>query len=121
MSDLNVFLGEVQTNVNGGHGTGIYWNIEATIYVRNLSYNKSVGLWMLVAGTWRAFQAAYSSPLIYGGGGIIEKWIATASPETGLASGDHIYRYAAFYHDLDHHVSCWDNNFGRDYYLIIHV
>lgn len=122
MSDLNVFLGDVQISVNGSR-SGFSWNMDATIYVRNLAYNKAVGLWMEINGLWRAFEARYSSSLMTGGGNLIEKWEVPFSTlvtlEIPAPPPRLVFRFAVYFHDLDGHAWYWDNNFGRDYLITV--
>jgi hypothetical protein len=117
-----VFVGAVQIAGVPDRGPG-KWNYvvrDATIFVRNLSYNKHVGIHIQVDGNWLDLHASYSNSLLTGSGNTIEVWRYSSSlafTNDDLTRPLKMFRFAVFYHNLDWGTWHWDNNSGQDYFV----
>jgi hypothetical protein len=128
MNFPEIFLGSlsIKNQTDRGSSAYIYHLNECTIYVKNLSYNKRVGIRLLDGSAWRDFLTIYESSLMTTGGHIIEVWKLYLN----IDPSDHYwlntqsdntkpplrFRFAAFYNNLDWNTSYWDNNNSYDYY-----
>jgi hypothetical protein len=101
---------------SGGGG-----QVSGELYVDNLSYQKLVGVRISTDGgsVWSDVNATYSGVATEGTyttvGVVAERW-AFLTPVFPTSWPGNV-RIAAFYHDLQHGASYWDNNFGRNYTL----
>jgi hypothetical protein len=108
----NVWVGSItvtRTQIRGSY----QYVINGEIYVENQSHNKLVGIHYEVGGNWHDLTAHYSHSLLTAGGNRIEVW--TVNDSFYSSSMNSTVRLAAYYHNLDLGVSCWDNNGGGDY------
>jgi hypothetical protein len=90
-------------------------NVSGTLYVENLSFNKSVGIRLLPEGqaSWHDIGAQYvgvareASVVALGP---VEQW-DFGSPTFNVQR----FSLAAYYNNLDSGEWYWDNNFGQNY------
>jgi hypothetical protein len=93
--------------------------VEGEILVKNLSFNKRVGIRLSVNGgqTFYDTTAAFSSTVpVYLGISEVELWEFQTQNLTIDQSAPY-FRFAIYYNNLDTGEWFWDNNFGRDYTL----
>ena len=118
----NVVLGKAVarrgTQAGGGFVFATSW-VEGEILVKNLSFNKLVGIRLTTNG-WTSFidtAALFNhKQAVAVGLSQVEVW-TFKTPELNLdPSSDH-FEFAVFYENRDSGERLWDNNFGQDYTL----
>jgi len=115
---LNKALARRGTEAGGGFVFTTSW-VEGEILVKNLSFNKRVGI-RLTANNWGTFQdtlATFNGTFpVAEGLSEVEIW-KFKTPEFNLDESTPVFRFAIFYHNLDTGEFFWDNNCGQDYTL----
>ena len=118
----NVALNKAVAHAGTEAGGGFVFStsqVDGEILVKNLSFNKHVGI-RLSANNWGTFQdtlATFSAPVSVAEGlSEVEVWKFT-TPELNLDQSSPVFRFAIFYNNLDTGEFFWDNNFGQDYTL----
>jgi len=115
---LNKATARRGAEAGGGFVFTTSW-VEGEILVKNLSFNKRVGI-RLTANNW-----ATSQDTLAGFGGTVpvaeglsevEVW-KFKTPEFNLDESTPAFRLAIFYNNVDTGAFFWDNNFGQDYTL----
>jgi Carbohydrate/starch-binding module (family 21) len=115
---LNKAIARRGLQAGGGFTVVTSW-VEGEIYVKNLSFNKRVGI-RLSANDWASFRDTDASfaGLVTVAEGLsqVEVW-TFKTPEFNLDVSTPVFRFAIFYNNLDSGEWFWDNNFGQDYTL----
>jgi hypothetical protein len=115
---LNKATARRGTQAGGGFVFATSW-VEGEILVKNLSFNKQVGI-RLSANNWGTFQdtlAGFSGPVpVAEGLSEVELW-KFKTPELNLDQSTPVFRFAIFYNNVATGAFFWDNNFGQDYTL----
>jgi Carbohydrate/starch-binding module (family 21) len=115
---LNKATARRGSQAGGGFVFTMSW-VEEEIFVKNLSFNKRVGIRLTTNG-WITFQD--TDPAFNGnvpvavGVSQVEVW-KFKSPELNLDQSSPDFMFATFYNNLDTGQWLWDNNFGTDYTL----
>ncbi len=116
----NVDLNKAIAHKGSEAGGGLVFTtsrVEGEILVKNLSFNKQVGI-RLTANDWATFQdtlATFSGTVsLPEGASQVEVW-KFLTPEFNLDLSSPVSRFAIFYFNLDTGESFWDNNFGQNY------
>lgn len=106
------------TQAGGGFVFTTSW-VEGEILVKNLSFNKRVGIRLTTNG-WSTFQdtdAAFNgNEPVAVGLSQVEIW-KFKTPELNLDQSTPDFMFAIFYNNLNTGQWFWDNNFGLDYTL----
>lgn len=93
--------------------------VEGKIFVKNLSFNKRVGI-RLSANGWLSFQdtdASFNGTVAVAEGlSQVEMW-NFKTPELNLDESTPDFKFAVFYNNRDTGEWFWDNNFAQDYSL----
>lgn len=115
---LNKAVARQGTQAGGGFVFTTSW-VEGEIFVKNLSFNKRVGL-RLSTNRWASFQDTFGSfsgnVPVAEGLSQIEVW-KFKTPELNLDQSSPDFAFAVFYNNLDTSEWFWDNNFAQDYSL----
>jgi Carbohydrate/starch-binding module (family 21) len=102
----------------GGGTVTTSW-VEGEIFVKNLSFDKRVGI-RLSTNEWVSFQdtdASFNGNVSVAAGlSQVENW-KFKTPELNLDQSNPNFRFAVFYNNLQTGEWFWDNNFGQDYTL----
>ena len=124
MNFPEVFLGSLSVSSHADRNSDYVYHLnECTIYVKNIAYNKRVGIRLLDKGLWRDFFTDYTTSLMTSGGSTIEVWkLNTDKTDCFLkTSSDRFkpplrFQFAVFYYNLDWNTWYWDNNNSQDYF-----
>jgi hypothetical protein len=106
------------TQAGGGFTFTTSW-VEGEIWVKNLSFNKRVGIrlspnaWVSFADTLATFVATVSTNQ---GLSQVEIW-RFKTPELNLDNSQPNFVFAVFYENLNTGQWFWDNNCGQDFRL----
>jgi Carbohydrate/starch-binding module (family 21) len=115
---LNKATARRGSQAGGGFVFTTSW-VEGEIFVKNLSFNKRVGI-RLSANGWASFQdtdASFNGNVpVAEGLSQVESW-KFKTPELNLDESQPDFRLAVFYNNLDTGEWFWDNNFDQDYTL----
>jgi hypothetical protein len=115
---LNKATARRGSQAGGGFVFTTSW-VEGEIFVKNLSFNKRVGI-RLSANGWASFQdtdASFNGNVpVAEGLSQVESW-KFKTPELNLDESRPDFRLAVFYNNLDTGEWIWDNNFDQDYTL----
>jgi hypothetical protein len=118
----NVMLNKATARRGSQAGGGFVFTtswVEGEILVKNLSFNKRVGI-RLSANGWASFQdtdASFNGNVSVAEGlSQVEVW-KFKTPELNLDESRPDFQFAVFYNNLDTGAWFWDNNFGQDYTL----
>jgi hypothetical protein len=118
----NVILNKATARRGSQAGGGFVFTtswVEGAIFVKNLSFNKRVGI-RLSANGWASFQdtdASFDGNVAVAVGlSQVEVW-KFKTPELNLDESQRAFIFAVFYENLDTAEWFWDNNFGQDYAL----
>ena len=115
---LNKATARQGSEAGGGFVFTTSW-VEGEIFVKNLSFNKRVGI-RLSANGWASFQdtdALFSGKVaVAEGDSQAEVW-NFKTPELNIDTRRPDFKFAVFYNDLDTGEWFWDNNFDQDYTL----
>jgi Carbohydrate/starch-binding module (family 21) len=118
----NVILNKATARRGAQAGGGFVFTtswVEGEIFVKNLSFNKRVGI-RLSANGWAGFQdtdALFDGNVAVAEGlSRVEMW-KFKTGELNLDESRPDFMFAVFYHNLDTGEWYWDNNFGQDYTL----
>jgi len=115
---LNKATARRGTQAGGGFVFTTSW-VEGEIFVKNLSFNKRVGIRLSTNG-WASFQdtdASFNGNVSVAEGlSQVEVW-KFKTPELNLDESRPDFIFVVFYNDLDTGEWFWDNNFGQDYTL----
>lgn len=118
----NVILNKATARRGSEAGGGFVFTtswVEGEILVKNLSFNKRVGV-RLSANGWASFQDTDASfngnVLVAEGLSQVEVW-KFKTPELNLDESPPDFIFTVFYNALDTGEWFWDNNFGQDYTL----
>jgi len=118
----NVILNKATAHRGSQAGGGFVFTtswVEGEILVKNLSFNKRVGI-RLTTNRWNTFQdteATFNGNVpVAVGMSQVEAW-KFKTPELNLDQSDPDFMFAIFYNNLDTGQWFWDNNFGLDYTL----
>ena len=115
---LNKATARRGTQAGGGFTVTTSW-VEGEILVKNLSFNKRVGI-RLSTNEWTTFQdtdASFDNRVsVAAGVSQVEIW-KFKTPELNLDQSTPNFRFAVFYNDLLTGEWFWDNNFYQDYTL----
>jgi hypothetical protein len=93
--------------------------VDGEILVKNLSFNKRVGIRLSADGgaTFHDTEATFSSTVpVYLGFSAVELW-KFKTPEVTLDESTPHFKFAVYYNNVDTGEWFWDNNFDRDYTL----
>jgi hypothetical protein len=93
--------------------------VEGKIFVKNLSFQKEVGIQLSSNGAAKlpGYPSSFSGNVpVAVGLSQVEIW-KLKTPELNLDQSTPNFRFAVFYNDLDTGQWFWDNNFGQDYTL----
>jgi carbohydrate/starch-binding protein with CBM21 domain len=116
--NLNKATARRGTEAGGGFVFTTSW-VEGEIFVKNLSFNKRVGI-RLSANGWASFQdtdASFNGNVpVAEGLSQVEAW-KFKTPELNLDPSSPSFLFAVFYNNLDTGEWFWDNNFVQDYTL----
>jgi hypothetical protein len=122
-TDNLVLPGDVLLDKASVYSWGANWmgqdvsEIKATIFVKNNSYHKDVGIRYCETeeGVWRNLSARYKSTTTSG----YEIWEITRSAYTPFRSDNERpqFRFAVYYKNKQNGKEAWDNNFGLDYLM----
>jgi hypothetical protein len=104
----NVLLNKAEYVMGGTPGACYVTGINGEILVRNLSYNKHVGIRYSVDGNaWHDIPASFRQSI-----GSVEVW----SFELNLSpTGFGPVEFAVYYNNMNTGEWWWDNNFGQNY------
>jgi hypothetical protein len=115
---LNKATARRGSQAGGGFVFTTSW-VEGEILVKNLSFNKRVGIRLTTNG-WVTFQ---DTDAVFNGNepvavGLsqVEVW-KFKTPELNLDQSNPNFMFSVFYNDLNTGQWFWDNNFGLDYTL----
>ena len=115
---LNKAIARRGSQAGGGFVFTTSW-VEGEIFVRNLSFNKRVGI-RLSANDWFSFQdtdaSFHGTVAVAEGLSQVEVW-KFKTPELNLDQGSPAFKFAVYYNNLDNGEWFWDNNFAQDYSL----
>ena len=115
---LNTATAHRGTEAGGGFVFTTSW-VEGEIYVKNLSFNKRVGIRLTTNG-WAASRdtdAMFSGKAVVAEGlSQVERW-TFKTPEFNLDESTPDFQFAIYYNDIDNGQFFWDNNFGQNYTL----
>ena len=118
----NVMLNKATARRGSQAGGGFVFTtswLEGEIFVKNLSFNKRVGIRLSTNG-WTNFQdtnASFNGSVAVAEGlSQVEIW-KFKTPELNLDESRPDFKFAVFYNNLDTGEWFWDNNFGQDYTL----
>lgn len=115
---LNKVTARRGSQAGGGFVFTTFW-VEGEIFVKNLSFNKRVGI-RLSANGWTSFQdtnASFNGIVpVATGLSQVEIW-RFKTPELNLDASRPDFKFAVFYNNLDTGELFWDNNFAQDYTL----
>jgi hypothetical protein len=118
----NVILNKATARRGSQAGGGFVFTtswVEGEIFVKNLSFNKRVGI-RLSTNEWATFQdtdASFNGNVSVAVGlSQVEIW-KFKTPELNLDQSTPNFRFAIFYNNLNTGEWFWDNNFGQDYTL----
>jgi hypothetical protein len=118
----NVMLNKATARRGSQAGGGFVFTtswVEGEIFVKNLSFNKRVGIRLSTNG-WATFQdtdASFNGNVAVAEGlSQVEIW-KFKTPELNLDEGRPDFKFAVFYNNLDTGEFFWDNNFAQDYTL----
>jgi hypothetical protein len=117
---LNKATARRGSQAGGGFVFTTSW-VEGEIFVKNLSFNKRVGIRLTTNG-WITFQdtdAAFNGNVPVAVAvrlSQVEVW-KFKTPELNLDQSNPDFMFAVFYNDLNTGQWFWDNNFGLDYTL----
>lgn len=118
----NVILNKATARRGSQAGGGFVFTtswVEGEIFVKNLSFQKRVGI-RLSANEWATFQdsdASFNGNVSVAVGlSQVEIW-KFKTPELNLDQSTPTFRFAIFYNNLATGDWFWDNNFGQDYTL----
>jgi hypothetical protein len=106
------------SQAGGGFVFTTSW-VDGDILVKNLSFNKRVGI-RLSANDWASFQDTDASfdgivPVSIGLSQV-ERW-KFKTPELNLETSHLDFKFAIYYNNLNTGAWFWDDNFGQDYTL----
>ncbi len=115
---LNAATARQGSESGGGFVFTTSW-VEGNIYVKNLSFNKRVGI-RLSSNGWASFldtNATFGGTVpVAEGSSQVEMW-TFKTPEFNLDATHPDFNFAIFYNDLDTGEWFWDDNFGQSYTL----
>jgi hypothetical protein len=118
----NVMLNRATARRGSQAGGGFVFTtswVEGEIFVKNLSFNKRVGIRLSTNG-WTSFHdtnASFNGNVpVATGLSQVEIW-KFKTPELNLDESRPDFKFAVFYNNLDTGAGFWDNNFGQDYTL----
>ena len=115
---LNKAIARRGSQAGGGFVFSTSW-VEGEIFVKNLSFNKQVGI-RLSANRWFSFQdtdaSFHGTVAVAEGLSQVEVW-KFKTPELNLDQGSPEFKFAVYYNNLDNGEWFWDNNFAQDYSL----
>jgi len=118
----NVVLNQATARRGSEAGGGFVFTtswLEGEIWVKNLSYQKRVGV-RLSTNAWVSSNdtlASYAGTVTTNEGlSQVEVW-KFKTPELNLDTSQPDFVFVVFYQDLDSGVTYWDNNFGQDFRL----
>jgi hypothetical protein len=118
----NVILNRATARRGSQAGGGFVFTtswVEGEIFVKNLSFQKQVGI-RLSANEWATFQDTHASfngnVSVAVGLSQVEIW-KFKTPELNLDQSSANFRFAVFYNNQNSGEWFWDNNFGQDYTL----
>jgi Carbohydrate/starch-binding module (family 21) len=118
----NVVLNKATAHRGSQGGGGFVFTtswVEGEIFVKNLSFNKRVGIRLSTNG-WTSFQDTHASfngnVAVAIGLSQVEIW-KFKTPELNLDESRPDFKFAVFYNNLDTGEWFWDNNLGQDYTL----
>ena len=115
---LNKAIAHRGSQAGGGFVFTTSW-VEGEIFVKNLSFNKQVGI-RLSANRWFSFQdtdaSFHGTVAVAEGLSQVEVW-KFKTPELNLDQGSPEFKFAVYYNNLDNGEWFWDNNFAQDYSL----
>lgn len=118
----NVMLNQATAHRGSQAGGGFVFTtswVEGEIFVKNLSFNKRVGIRLSTNG-WMSFQDTNASfngfVAVATGISQVEMW-KFKTPELNLDESRPDFKFAVFYNNLDSGEFFWDNNFAQDYTL----
>ncbi len=115
---LNQATAHRGSQAGGGFVFTTSW-VEGEIFVKNLSFNKRVGIRLSTNG-WMSFQDTNASfngfVAVATGISQVEMW-KFKTPELNLDESRPDFKFAVFYNNLDSGEFFWDNNFAQDYTL----
>lgn len=115
---LNVATARQGSEAGGGFVFTTSW-VEGNIFVRNLSFNKRVGI-RLSSNGWANFldtNANFDVAVpVAEGLSEVERW-KFKTPEFNLDETHPDFNFAIFYNNLDTGEWFWDDNFGQSYTL----
>ena len=115
---LNKAIARRGSQAGGGFVFTTSW-VEGEIFVKNLSFNKRVGIRLSTNG-WTSFldtNASFSDTVAVAVGlSQVEIW-KFKTPELNLDGSRPDFKFAIFYTNLDTGEFFWDNNFNQDYTL----
>jgi hypothetical protein len=118
----NVVLNKAVAHRGSEAGGGFVFTtsrVDGEILVKNLSFNKRVGI-RLSPNNWGTFEdtiATFSGPVsVAVGVSEVEVW-KFITAELNLDQSSPVFRFAIFNNNLDTGEFFWDNNFGQDYTL----
>ena len=115
---LNKAIARRGSQAGGGFAFTTSW-VEGEIFVKNLSFNKRVGI-RLSANRWMSFQdtdASFQGNVAVAVGlSQVEVW-KFKTPELNLDQSTPEFKFVVYYNNLDNGEWFWDNNFAQDYLL----
>jgi hypothetical protein len=118
----NVILNKATARRGSQAGGGFVFTtswVEGEIFVKNLSFQKQVGIRLSVNGgaSFHDTNGSFSGNVSVAVGlSQVEIW-KFKTPELNLDQSSAEFRFAVFYNNLDTGEWFWDNNFGQDYTL----
>jgi hypothetical protein len=115
---LNTASARRGIEAGGGFVFTTSW-VEGEIYVKNLSFNKKVGIRLTTNG-WgmsRDTDASFSGPVSVAEGlSQVERW-TFKTPEFNLDTSTPDFQFAIYHNNEDTGQWFWDNNFDQNYTL----
>ena len=115
---LNKAVARRGSQAGGGFVFTTSW-VEGEIFVKNLSFQKQVGIRLSSNGgtSFHDTNASFNGNVSVAVGlSQVEIW-KFKTPELNLDQSSAEFRFAVFYNNLDSGQWFWDNNFGQDYTL----
>ena len=115
---LNTASARRGSQAGGGFVFTTSW-VEGEIFVKNLSFQKQVGIRLSANGgaSFHDTNASFSGNVSVAVGlSQVEIW-KFKTPELNLDQTSAEFRFAIFYNNLETDQWFWDNNFGQDYTL----
>jgi hypothetical protein len=115
---LNTAVAHQGSEPGGGFVFTTSW-VEGEIYVKNLSFNKRVGIRLSTNG-WASFldtNASFNASVSVAEGlSKVESW-KFKTPEFNIDESNPNFNFAIFYNNLDTGEWFWDDNFSQSYSL----